>query len=96
MTDPTPPPLVSAGDEITVAEADYCYGVGMLRMRITGVKTRDLAIRGLEWVQLEGIEIMRGGREGRPRFALVRVTALRQHGAVRREATEARPASDTR
>lgn len=82
-------PLVAVGDEITVPEADYCYGVGGLHMIVTHVAERALQLPGLEWVQLRGIDIRPDGREGHPRYALVRIVALRRPGAVRRTAQAA-------
>ncbi len=32
-----PKPLVQVGDLIEIPEADYCYGVGMLKMRVTAM-----------------------------------------------------------
>lgn len=77
-------PLVAVGDVITVPEPDYCYGIGTLHMTVTAVAERALTIPGLEWVQLEGRDIHPSGREGSPRYALVRIAALRWPGAVRR------------
>lgn len=79
MTRPEPAPLVAVGEVVTVAEADYCYGAGPLRLRVTAAPA-DVDHPGLEWIVLSGREIWydRGEpRDGRPRTALVRVAALR-------------------
>ena len=72
---------VTDGEIVTVGEADYCYGVGPLRLRITEPPV-DLDRPGPEWVELTGREIRYDRGEpvdGRLRTALVRVTALRAH-----------------
>jgi hypothetical protein len=74
-----PPPLVRVGDVIDVPEADYCYGRGRLRMRVTAVEQNAVPVEQLEWVRLCGVPIYERGNEGDEREALVRVAALRQH-----------------
>lgn len=74
-----PPPLVAVGDVIAVPEADYCYGRGDLRMRVTGVDAGSVPVGELEWVRLLGVPLYERGNEGREREALVRVNALRRH-----------------
>nr|MDT0659709.1 hypothetical protein [Micromonospora sp. DSM 115978] len=76
-------PLVRIGDVIRVAEQDYCYGIGELRMRITEVPA-SAQIPGLEWVELIGTPLTRDGRAGPERAALIRVSALRTPGRVTR------------
>ncbi|SCL30366.1 hypothetical protein GA0070616_4061 [Micromonospora nigra] len=73
-----PRPLVVVGDFITTAEADYCYGTGPLRLRVTHVPDR-AEHPALEWVELTGQQLRFDGRpdDGRIRRALVRVAALR-------------------
>jgi hypothetical protein len=73
-----PEPLVQVGDVIEVPEADYCYGLGTLIMRITTMTVAPHEVARLEWVRLVGVPIYTQGREGPEREALVRVTALRQ------------------
>ena len=48
-----PPPLVAVGDVIAVPEADYCYGRGDLRMRVTGVDAGSVPVGELEWIEAE-------------------------------------------
>ncbi|MEV0152207.1 hypothetical protein AB0H57_00490 [Micromonospora sp. NPDC050686] len=65
---------------MTVLEADYCYGAGPLRLRVTR-EPAGLDHAQLEWVELTGVELRPGGTEaasGRTRTALVRVAALRR------------------
>ncbi|TDB71108.1 hypothetical protein [Micromonospora sp. KC723] len=70
----------TVGDEVTIAEPDYCYGVGPLRLRITE-PVAGLDHPALEWVEVTGVELRPDGTEargGQPRTALVRVSALRR------------------
>ncbi|MFG1953356.1 hypothetical protein [Micromonospora sp. NPDC048830] len=79
MTMPTVAPLVSVGDVVTIAEADYCYGTGPLRLRITQ-RPAGLDHPALEWVELTGVELRPDGSPApgdQARTALVRVAALR-------------------
>ncbi|TDC41434.1 hypothetical protein [Micromonospora sp. KC213] len=79
MTRREPVPLVAVGDLVEIGEADYCYGTGTLRLRITE-RPAGLDRPGLEWVELTGVELWpdgRAARGGEPRTALVRVAALR-------------------
>jgi hypothetical protein len=76
-------PLVKVGDTIEVPEPDYCYGRGLLRMRVTTVESGSLPVDRLEWVRLVGVPIYERGNEGPVRVALVRVAALRRHPPVR-------------
>ncbi|GAA2716646.1 hypothetical protein ACFY2R_22605 [Micromonospora olivasterospora] len=84
MTRRTVAPLVSVGDVVTVAEDDYCYGTGPLRLRITR-RPAGLDHPRLEWVELTGVELRPDGsaacgdqaRTAPVRSALVRVAALR-------------------
>ncbi|MBY8870971.1 hypothetical protein K7640_03825 [Micromonospora sp. PLK6-60] len=71
------------GQTVTVPEADYCYGVGPLRLRVTR-EPAGLDHPQLEWVELTGVELRPDGTEaagGRTRTALVRVAALRRGAA---------------
>jgi hypothetical protein len=65
--------MIREGQVLRIGEADYCYGLGLLTLRVT----RDVQLtRGLEWVEIEGVEQYPNGREGKERVVLVRVTAL--------------------
>jgi hypothetical protein len=74
-----PAPLVQVGDLIEIPEADYCYGLGVLKMRITAMTVTPQEVPRLEWVRLIGVPIYNYGQEGPEREALVRVAALRRH-----------------
>ncbi|MEU5939261.1 hypothetical protein ABZ807_08710 [Micromonospora sp. NPDC047548] len=79
MTRPERASLVSVGQVVPIGEADYCYGTGPLRLRITEAPA-GVDHPGLEWIELTGVEIRPDGSEARgsqPRTALVRVAALR-------------------
>lgn len=66
---------ITVGSVIRVAEADYCYGLGELILRVIeiGAIQRD---GGEPWVALRGIQLRSNGAEGVERSALVRVAAL--------------------
>lgn len=71
-------PLVIVGDIVVVPEADYHYGLGPLRLRVTE-EPRNADRPGAEWIELTGREVWYDQgemRDGRPRTALVRVSAL--------------------
>jgi len=74
-----PEPLVQVGDLVEIPEADYCYGLGVLKMRITAMTVTPQEVSRLEWVRLIGVPIYSNGQEGSEREALVRVAALRRH-----------------
>lgn len=85
---PPAAPVVSAGtvtvgDLVTVGEADYCYGTGPLRLRLTAPPI-GLDRVGLEWVELTGVPLHPDGsvaQGGRSRTVLVRVAALHRRFA---------------
>ncbi|WP_067509445.1 hypothetical protein [Actinoplanes sp. TFC3] len=72
-------PLVQVGDLIEIPEADYCYGLGVLKMRVTAMTITPQEVSRLEWVRLIGVPIYMHGQEGPEREALISVAALRQH-----------------
>jgi len=74
-----PEPLVQVGDLIEIPEADYCYGVGVLKMRVTAMTVAPHEVFRLEWVRLMGVPVYSHDQEGPEREPLVRVSALRQH-----------------
>ena len=75
-------PRVSAGDILMIEEADYCYGTGPLRLRVTAIGTPRGQVQGLEWLGVTGVEIRWNGTDGPQRSVLVRTTALAE--ALRR------------
>ena len=70
--------LAQPGDVVTIGEADYCYGLGALHLRLTAVGDGSPVHESAEWVQVEGVELTRDGPERGERRALVQVSALRQ------------------
>ena len=59
------------------AEADYCYGVGPLTMRVHRVGwDRPIPLEGDTWLEVEGTVIDRTGQEGVRRQVLVRARRL--------------------
>jgi hypothetical protein len=71
-------PLVQVGDTICMPEADYCYGRGLLTIRVTEVDADLARFPVLEWVRLRGVVITWNGTDGDERDVLVRVAALRR------------------
>jgi hypothetical protein len=78
---------VKVGDVIRVAEADYKYGTGILRLSISKVGRAERLADG-DWLDLEGFTLRADGTQvsPAPRQVLVRVNALR--GAVQRRETK--------
>jgi hypothetical protein len=69
---------VKVGDVIHVGDADFCFGVGDLRLRVTEVGS----VQGFHdgpWISLVGFELRADGSRvsSSTRHALVRVAALR-------------------
>lgn len=73
-TPPQPRRRVEPGQVIEIGEADYCYGVGTLKLRVTRVAPNQHP--GLEWLRVIGTEVRWDGKDGDPRDVLVRVSAL--------------------
>ncbi len=78
----TRPPVVprvtvTAGQVVQLAETDYRYATGALRLRILRVQLDISQWYDGEWVWLEGVEIGPDGRPGAFRPVLARVAALR-------------------
>jgi hypothetical protein len=69
---------VNPGDVIRVSEPDYMYGVGPLILRVTEVGSVHRHNDGA-WLDLMGFELRadRSQVQPQPRYALVRLTALR-------------------
>nr|MDT0662330.1 hypothetical protein [Micromonospora sp. DSM 115978] len=62
---------------IVLAEADYCYGLGPLRLRLTVTPTAQALWDSLEWIELTGVEIQpRSGREVQRRTVLARTSGI--------------------
>ncbi|WP_130512954.1 hypothetical protein [Krasilnikovia cinnamomea] len=70
--------LPQPGDTVTIKEADYCYGQGDIRLRLTAVGDGGQVPEGAEWVEVHGVELTSDGRARGPRYALVRASALRR------------------
>jgi hypothetical protein len=61
------------------AEADYCYGIGPLTLRVDRVEwARPIPYEGDTWLEVEGTVIDPAGREGSRRQVLVRAGRLPQ------------------
>jgi hypothetical protein len=68
----------SAGQTLLIAERDYMYGVGDLRLRVETVdRTHPVAYDGEPWYRVIGIEVRRDGLELGRRDVLVRGRTLR-------------------
>jgi hypothetical protein len=68
-------PPVKINDLIHLREADYCYGLGDLTLRVTALPER---LPDPEWVDITGIEILWNGNHGNERTVRVRASALQQ------------------
>ncbi|MEV1143479.1 hypothetical protein AB0I76_07280, partial [Micromonospora sp. NPDC049799] len=69
--------LIAAGDVVQLAESDYRYADGPLRLRIVRVRPDLSEWYDGEWVWLEGVEIGPDGQDATFRPVLARVAALR-------------------
>lgn len=59
------------------AEADYCYGIGPLTLRIDRIDwDRPVPFEGDTWLEVEGVVVDRAGHEGARRQVLVRARRL--------------------
>ncbi|WP_231956816.1 MULTISPECIES: hypothetical protein [unclassified Actinoplanes] len=55
------------------AEADYCYGIGPIRLRVVRVdRHRPIPHEGEVWLAVQGIVVDPDGREGAVREVLIR------------------------
>lgn len=70
---------VRIGEIIHVADSDYCYGTGVLILRVTEVGPVQQQRDGL-WISLCGLELRPDGsqKSAQPRQALVRISGLRR------------------
>jgi hypothetical protein len=68
---------VKVGDTIQVAEPDYLYGVGMLKLRITQIFGVSQHTDGA-WLNVRGVQLYPNGNEGGERNAAVRFSVLAQ------------------
>lgn len=66
---------IKVGDLVTLAEPDYCYGMGKLVLRITELPER---LADPEWVDIRGIEIAWNGDRRKERQVRARISALRK------------------
>jgi len=73
---------VRPGDVIQVAEPDYCYGKGTLKLRITEILGIDRQSDGA-WVSMYGVTVYPNGRESAVHPVSVRLSVL---AAARRAA----------
>lgn len=67
---------IYAGDVIQVSEADYCYGIGSLTLRITDVHGL-LYLNDGPRVIVDGILLWPDGCEEEERYAQIRVVGIR-------------------
>ncbi|WP_412752234.1 hypothetical protein [Krasilnikovia sp. M28-CT-15] len=67
---------IRLGAIVSVDEAHYCYGLGVLTLRVTGIGSIEQHSDGC-WLHLRGHEQFDSGGEGPERFALVCLGAVR-------------------
>lgn len=65
---------VRRGQVLRIPEADYCYGLGLLVLRVTDVDEQPQP--GVEWLRVQGVEVRPDGSDGDRRDVLVRTSAL--------------------
>ena len=66
-----------AGHVLTLAEPDYRYGVGPLRLRVERVDRRNpTTYEGEVWLPVEGVQLRADGAELRHRAVLVKAARL--------------------
>ncbi|WP_433827664.1 hypothetical protein ACQP2E_37495 [Actinoplanes sp. CA-015351] len=59
------------------AEADYCYGVGSIRLRVTRVdRSKPIPHDGDTWFGVRGVVVDRAGHAGEVREMLIRAGRL--------------------
>lgn len=68
-----PTRVIEAGTVLEIAEADYLYGGGALRIRVDEPVQLHPA---QEWVRVTGTRVWSTGREVEPLSVLVRVSAI--------------------
>jgi hypothetical protein len=66
---------IETGTVLVLAEADYCYGVGPLTLRVTELGADPASFPRLEWVRVVGHEMF-PDQNGGPREVMARVAAL--------------------
>src|SRR4051794_4913344 len=63
---------VDAGKVLVLAEADYCYGIGTLKIKLERVdRSNPIRYDGDVWFQMQGVQVGSGGTELGPRQVLV-------------------------
>ncbi|GAA1584046.1 hypothetical protein [Actinoplanes couchii] len=66
-------------------EADYCYGVGPIRLRLEWVNwSQPIPHEGDTWLAVRGVVIDAAGRDGAVREMLVRASCIPLPPAIRR------------
>lgn len=69
------PPPVKVGDVLDLAEPDYRFGVGRLKLRVDALLHVQVLDDG-PWLYLRGTVIRWDGTDGQARQILVRLAAL--------------------
>lgn len=73
---PFRPSDVTIGAVVLLAEADYMYGLGELRLRLTVTPNVQALWNRLEWIELTGVKMRRNG-PGETRTVLGRTMGIR-------------------
>ncbi len=60
-----------------IPEPDYCYGLGTLTLRITGIGSGGSR---RDWIQLRGVQLGEDGREIKEREVLARIGGIKRTG----------------
>lgn len=80
---------IGPGDTVALAEIDYRYGIGGLRLRVIEILATEAFVDGPH-IHVRGIEVRSDGSDGAPREAYLRLTALAKADTVpqlRKEST---------
>jgi len=78
------------GAVLLLAEQDYCYGTGVLKLRVESLGADLGSLPRLEWVRIVGRQIYPDGSE-QPREVMARVSALSKSVLPASTSNDARP-----
>lgn len=73
---PFRPSDLVVGAVVLLIEADYMYGIGDLRLRLTVTPNVQALWNRVEWVSLTGVELRKSGYEGK-RTVLARTMGIK-------------------
>lgn len=79
VPDPLPfrPSDLVPGTLVELREADYLYGIGNIRLRLTAAPNVNALWNRVEWVSLSGIALRQDGYDAGPRNILARTMGIK-------------------